>query len=145
MAEPTVLTFFYGSYMNRSVLAEVGLEPQRFDTARLPGYDITIGPLANLVAAAERTVYGVLASTTHAELERLYSHARDVLGGVYRPVPVLAVTLEEEVVPALCYIAASLPQAPASADYVGRVLAPARELGFPAWYLRRLESFLPPS
>jgi hypothetical protein len=142
MNEPTVATFFYGSYINRDVLREMDLQPRRLEVARLPGYDISIHPLANLVASDERSVYGVLASVTHSELERLYRHAREVLGGIYLPHPVLVYTLPGQTEPALCYIASSLTPAPADPAYVRRILEPAREYGFPAWYLKRLESFL---
>ena len=142
MNEPKVTTFFYGSYINRDVLREVDLQPERFEVARLPGYDISIRPLANLVASDEHTVYGVLAAATHLELERLYRHARDVLDGVYLPHPVLAYTLLGQAEPALCYIAPSLkPSAPDPA-YVRRILEPAHRYGFPVWYLKRIESFL---
>jgi hypothetical protein len=86
-------------------------------------------------------VYGVLASTTHAELDRLYAHAREVLGGVYLPHPVIAYTLAGQAEPALCYLAPSLAPAPADPAYVGRIVSPARELALPGWYLERLESF----
>jgi len=142
MSSQSVVTFFYGSYINRAVLGEVELFPQRFEVARLPGYDISIQPLANLVASDEHTVYGVLATATHAELERLYRHAQDVLGGHYFPHPVVAIASSNELVPALCYIAPSLDPAPAEPAYVRRILEPARELGFPAWYISRLQSFL---
>jgi hypothetical protein len=143
MSTPVVTIFFYGSYINRDVLREVGLAPERFEVARLPGYDISIRPLANLVASDRHTVYGVLASATHAELDRLYRHARDVLGGLYLPHPVLAYTLAGQAEPALCYIAPALAPADPDRAYVQRILGPAREYGFPAWYLERLESFLP--
>ena len=142
MSSQRVVTFFYGSYINRSVLREVELLPERFEAARLPGYDISIRPLANLVPSDEHTVYGVLATTTHAELDRLYRHAKEVLGGHYLPHPVVATTTSGQLVPALCYIAPSLSPAPAEPAYVHRILDPARELGFPAWYVSRLESFL---
>lgn len=137
------LVFFYGSYINRSVLREVELEPARFEVARLDGYDISIGPLANVHKAEGKTVWGVLASATQDELDHLYAHARNVLGGVYEPQLVPVTTLSGRVEAALCYVAESLPKAPASADYVGRIVRPARELGFPAEYIERLESFLP--
>ena len=140
---PEVAVFFYGSYINRRVLGEVDLVPDRFEVARLPGFDISIRPLANLVPSDERTVYGVLAAATHAELDRLYAHARDVLGGTYLPHPVVAYSSSGSLEPCLCYVAPELEPAPASADYVARILEPARSLGFPSWYLRRLESFLP--
>lgn len=141
--DPKVVTFFYGSYINPAVLREVDLVPDRIEVARLPGFDIEIRPLANLVPSELHSVYGILATATHAELERLYSHARDVLGGVYLPRAVLAQTLLGQVEPALCYVAPSLPAAQASSEYVGRIVEPARSYGFPDWYVRRLESFLP--
>lgn len=142
MSEPSVATFYYGSYINREVLREVGLDPERIDVARLPGYDLTIRPLANLVPSDRHTVYGVVAPATHSELERLYAHARDVLGGLYLPYPVLPEVVGRGFEPALCYIATSLTPAPADPAYVMRILEPAREYGFPSWYLSRIESFL---
>lgn len=141
--EPTVATFFYGSYINSAVLREVDLEPARLEVARLPGFDIEIRPLANLIRSAPHSVYGIVATATHAELERLYAHARDVLGGEYLPNPVLVHNLNGQLEPALCYIAPALAPGPASPEYIARIVEPARTLGFPAWYIDRLESFLP--
>lgn len=137
-----VVAFFYGSYINRSVLAEVDLVPDRIEVGCLSGFDIRIGPLANLVRAPDCCVHGILAAATHAELDRLYAHARDELGGVYRPEAVLVQARDDgRFVPALCYIAEDLaPGAPAD-DYLDRIVGPARELGFPEQYVRRLESF----
>ena len=143
MVGSKVMTFFYGSYINPAVLREVDLVPKRIEVARLPGYDITIRPLANLVASDRHSVYGVLADTTHEELERLYAHARVVLGGIYLPHPVLVYGMSGQAEPALCYIAPSLTPKPPTADYVARILDPARTHGFPEWYIERLESFLP--
>lgn len=143
MSDPKVAVFFYGSYMNPAVLREVDLVPGRMQVARLPGFDITIRPLANLVPSDEHTVYGVIATATHAELERLYDHARSVLGGVYLPRAVVAHTPTGQLEPALCYIAPALEDAPASHDYVMRIARPARQYDFPDWYVARLESFLP--
>jgi Gamma-glutamyl cyclotransferase, AIG2-like len=142
MAEPKVWTFFYGSYMNPAVLAEAGLHPARFVVARLAGYDIRIAPRANLVASPANVVYGVMAEATHAELARLYAHARDVLGETYLPHPVLVET-DDGPRPALCYISPSMAPGVAEPAYVDRILAPAREFGFPAEYVARLESFRP--
>ena len=143
MVEPEVVTFFYGSYINLSVLREVDLVPRRVEVAWLPGFDLEIRPLANLVPSTGRCAYGILATATHPELSRLYDHARDVLGGVYRPRAVLAHTLSGQLEPALCYIAPELSGAPASSEYVARIAEPAREFGFPGWYVERIESFAP--
>jgi hypothetical protein len=138
-----VLVFFYGSYINREVLHEVGLIPERTEVACLPGYDIRVAPLANLVPAEEHSVYGILADATHAELERLYAHARDVLGGVYLPRAVTVETRDGSPVPALCYLAEGMEERPPDPAYLERILGPARQYGFPAWYLERLASFRP--
>lgn len=138
-----VPVFFYGSYINLDVLAEVNLVPERVDVARLAGFDIRIAPLANLVPSAGDVVYGILAAATHAELERLYAHARDVLGGTYHPHPVIVETADGRSEAALCYIADALEPNAASNSYVERIVGPAREYGFPDWYLERLESFRP--
>src|ERR1043165_9246470 len=108
MAEPKVWTFFYGSYMNRAVLAEVSLVPDALEVARLPGYDIRIAPRANLVASEADCVYGVMARASHAELERLYTHSRTVLGETYLPHPVLVETREGSWRAALCYLAPAM-------------------------------------
>ena len=139
MSEAGVSTFFYGSYMNREVLREADVAFEAFEVARLDGWDIKIAPRANLVPSPEHCVYGVLAVATHAQLARLYQHAKDVLGETYLPHPVLAQLRNGDWRPALCYIApAMVPRVP-DPDYVGRIVAPARELGFPDWYVERLD------
>lgn len=139
MTATRVSTFFYGSYMNPAVLREADIVFEGFEVARLDGYDIRIAPRANLVASAEHCVYGVLAKATHAELSRLYDHAKDVLGETYLPHPVLTQVLDGDWRPALCYIAPSMVERPADPAYVDRIVAPARELGFPEWYIERLD------
>jgi hypothetical protein len=143
VSESTVLTFFYGSFINLDVLGAVGFAPERYEVARLGGYDIVVRPLANLVQAGERAVYGIIAEATHAELDRLYTHAHDVLGTVYLPHPVIVETMGGSLRPALCYIAPEMPEKPAANDYVDRIVGPAKQYGFPEWYIERLESFRP--
>ena len=143
MAEPQVWVFFYGSYMNSQVLREVDLVPAHWEVARLSGFDISIRPRANLIRSDRHFVYGVLATATHRELGRLYAHAKDVLGEVYLPEAVLAESAEGKTRPALCYIAPAMEGRPATADYVDRIVQPARAFGFPVWYIERLESFRP--
>ncbi|HEU4413039.1 MAG TPA: gamma-glutamylcyclotransferase family protein [Polyangiaceae bacterium] len=142
-APPSVWVFFYGSYMNRGVLAEVGLAPARSEVARLDGYAIRIAPRANLIRSEAESAWGVLATATHAELDRLYAHARDVLGELYLPEAVLARAASGDYRPALCYLCPAMRARPAEAAYVERIVAPARALGFPAEYVERLASFRP--
>lgn len=143
MSEVKVDVFFYGSYMNPAVLAEVDIVPERFAVARLSGYDIRIQPRANLVRSDQHSVYGVVAAATHAELHRLYAHAQNVLGESYVPEAVLVKTADQRWLPALCYISHSMKPCPAEAAYVERIVQPARNFGFPQWYIQRLESLRP--
>jgi hypothetical protein len=106
-----IWVFFYGSYMNRGVLREVALEPMEWLVARLRGFDVRIAPRANHVRSPERSVCGVLARVS----------------GALRP--------------ALSYSAPEVRERPAETAYVDRILARARELGFPGWYLERLLAF----
>ena len=136
-----VWVFFYGSYMNFDVLREVEFTPAQWEPARLAGFDIRIEPRANLVRADGHCVYGIVATATHQELDRLYAHARQILGETYLPEAVLTETLDGKWRPALCYIAPHMEPRPAAADYVERIVRPARAFGFPSWYVERLESF----
>ena len=103
---------------------------------------VLIGPLANLVRSDRHSVYGILVTATHAELARLYDYARDQLGGTYLPEAVLA-EAGGRWRPALCYLAPRMEPGTPSNDYLDRIVVPARQHGFPAWYLARLEAFRP--
>ena len=141
--EPLFWTFFYGSYINLNVLREVNYVPETWEVARLAGFDIRIQPRANLVRSDEHSVYGILATGTHAELGRLYAHAKDVLGETYLPEAILAETRDGKYKPAMCYVCPAMDPRPATNDYIDRIVVPAREYDFPLWYIRRLETFRP--
>jgi len=138
MAQPEVWVFFYGSFINRKVLAAAGLEPESLEPARLWGYDIRIQPLANIVPSDRSCVFGALCRASHEDLDRLYGQA---WVGVYLPQAVLAETSDGRRQPALCYISHEHKVEHAAPQYIERIAAPARQLGFPDWYLARIDSF----
>ncbi len=130
-----VPVFFYGSFINRDVLARVAYEPKKIEVARLDGFDITARPLATLSPSNRDCVYGILTTATHADLQRLYGE-----GWVrsYMPEAVLVTTQDGAVHPALCYISWS-PTSDAPFDqYLDHIIQPAEKLGFPKWYIERL-------
>lgn len=141
MTSSSVWVFFYGSYMDLNILKDFDCVPEQWEVARVYGYDIGIQPRANLVRSDRDSVYGIVAAVTHDELDRLYARIQRDFGHTYLPEPVLADTLRGTWVPALTYIAASMEPEPAAHDYIERMVKPARELDFPAWYIERLESF----
>jgi len=143
MSTPRVWTFFYGSYINLDVLKEVDLVPERVERATLAGFDIRIAPRANLIRSETHSVYGILATATHAELARLYVHSKDVLGETYLPEAVLARTSAGDYRPTLCYISPEMAPRPAEAAYVNRIVVAARQFQFADEYIARLLAFAP--
>jgi hypothetical protein len=134
-----VKVFFYGSFINRQVLAKGGLVPDRIEVARLWGFDIRIDTLATLVRSEQHSVYGVVCEASHAELRQLYGQGW--LEGTYLPEAVLVETMSGALLPALCYIAPTPPATRPASDYLDWIIRSAREYGFPAWYVDRLERF----
>jgi hypothetical protein len=141
MTAPRVWTFFYGSYMNPEVLAQLEIELEAAEVAQLDGFELVIAPLANLVRTEAHTAFGVVGRLPHAQLDELYAHARDALGGLYLPEAVLVRARSGRYLPALCWISPQLEPGPIDADYVDRIATPAREFGFPRWYVEHIESF----
>ena len=93
MPESALWTFFYGSFINLDVLRRINLIPERYEVAKLNGFDIRIQPLANVVRSDQHSVYGIVATATHTELSALYAYAQDGLGGTYLPEAVMVETL----------------------------------------------------
>jgi hypothetical protein len=111
--------------------------PERYDVARLDGYDIRLAPLATLVRSDPDSVYGIVASATHEELRRLYTQT---WVGTYLPHPVVVETSDGKLRPALCYIAPTGEGQSPPPGYIDLIIGPAKQHGFPNWYVRRLES-----
>jgi hypothetical protein len=140
--QPKIWVFFYGSYINPDVLREVALEPSEWHTATLGGFDLTIAPRANLLRDPAKTVWGILATATHAELARLYEdHAHKLLGEIYLPEAILATDSAGRLRPALTYIAPDMQPRAAEKAYVERIAGPAERFGFPKGYVAKIRSF----
>lgn len=143
MKDRMIYTFFYGSFINPDVLKQANFIAHSPETAKLYGYDIIIKPFANLIRSEEQCVYGILASSTPAELSRLYAAAKSTLQLDYLPEAVLAETNNGKLVPALCYICPEMKDAQPSDEYIDKIFKPAQTFGFPDWYLNKLNSFRP--
>ncbi len=87
-------------------------------------------------------MWGISATATHAELARLYrDYVQNQLGQTYLPEAIVTHTADGKIRPAMAYICHDMTPRPADPAYVDRITGPAREFGFPAWYVERLESF----
>ena len=92
--------FFYGLYMDESILHERGVTPKNIRVGRVSGRRLRIGNNSTLLRNENAEVYGVVCSLTHGEIHSLYGGC-----GLDQYVPE-AVTVEtaEQNIPALCYV-----------------------------------------
>lgn len=142
--EPKIWVFFFGAYINFSVLREIDLIPEEYRVATLGGFKLSIEPSATLTREPGSTVWGIIATATHEELRRLYvEHAKIFLGGDYFPRAVTVTDTNDNIIPALCYICDDMKPVPAKADYIEQIARPAEEYGFPKEYVKMIRSFGP--
>jgi hypothetical protein len=125
--------FFYGLFMDDALLREKGMNPMNRRLAFVENYVLRIGERATLVACPNQTVYGVVCSLTHAEVDALYAEASV---SMYRPEAVSAQLTDGQIVPALCF---NLPVPPSSEErnpqYALKLRELAERIGLPQSYV----------
>lgn len=132
----TVSVFFYGSFMRQDVMAKSAFYPVQIDVAKLNGYDIDLDPHANIFPHPLSSVYGILVSATHEELNRMYA----VSGvGVFLPEAVLVAVNHSHWTPALCFMPPSRGESSPDQAYLARLIEAATLRGLPEDYVARLE------
>jgi Gamma-glutamyl cyclotransferase, AIG2-like len=65
--------FFYGLFMDRTLLTEKGFHPEMIGPAVLPDYRIHIGERATLLRSAASRAYGIVMELSDQEARALYS------------------------------------------------------------------------
>jgi hypothetical protein len=125
--------FFYGLFMDASLLIKKGLQPKLIGPAELPGYQIQIGNRASLIQRPESTAYGMLIELSDEDATSLYS-APDVSD--YYPDKVDVVLLSDRsTLASRCY---NLPPdklgAGTNTEYANQLSALVLQLGFPPSY-----------
>jgi len=132
MSERRVDVFFYGLFMDSSILQEQQVQPTNARRGYVEGYALRIARRAVLVPRAEARAYGVVFGLTYGEIDRLYAAP-----GLeqYRPEPVAVQVLEGKTVPALCYnVPVEPPPEERNAEYAARLQAVLAKLEFPREY-----------
>jgi hypothetical protein len=140
LTEKRVRVFFYGTFMDQSVLAELGIDSPAVVPARLNGYQLYIRPRVNLKHVDNSCVYGSIAEVTHAAIGRLYTELENSFGVKYLPEAVLAETLDGAWQPVFCYIAGFMKEGAPAPDYIKQLAGCVRRLGLPEWYAAYIES-----
>lgn len=134
--------FFYGGYMDPEVLELAGASPENCEAGYVDGFELTVGPLANLEAKKNARAYGLLAQLSHDDLEKLYGGNPAALKGApYLPEAVLVYNDEGRSVPAMTYICPALSGEKPDQAYVAKLVRAAEKLQLPADYLAMIQSF----
>jgi len=132
--------FFYGLFMNRSLLTEKGLQPEMIGPAVLVDYRIHIGQRATLLRSTSSRSYGIVMELTDQEAHTLYSEPSVC---EYERERVQVTLLDtNEAVEAYCY---NLPResalAGANPAYATELSELAKALQFDSAYVKEIAAF----
>jgi hypothetical protein len=130
-----VAVFFYGLFMDESLLASKGIIPSRATVGHVDGYGIRIGRRATLVPDESNRAYGVLMTMGDEDVRTLYSE-----GSVadYVAESVSVVLPDGTIEAAVCY---NLPESElkgTNSQYANSLLNMASKLGLPSDYLQQI-------
>jgi len=130
-----VAVFFYGLFMDESLLASKGISPSKATVGHVDGYGLRIGRRATLVPDESNRAYGILMTIRAEDVRALYSQ-ESVADYVAESVSVVLPdgTLEA----AVCY---NLPESKlegTNSQYANSLLTLAGKLGLPSDYLQQI-------
>lgn len=133
----TIDVFFYGLFMDEDLLRAKGIRVTAMRPASVQGFELCIGNRATLVPEKSSCVFGMVASLSHAELERLYSEPSVQ---AYRAEALLAQLENGETIAALCFNLVD-PPAPdeRNPEYAAKLRALAERLKFPRDYVASIQ------
>ena len=132
--------FFYGLFMDRSLLTKKGLHPETVGPAVLSDYRIHIGERATLLPSASSRAYGIVMELSDQEARALYSEpsVRE-----YKRERIQVELLDSnEVVEAYCYnLPRELGLAGANPAYANELSRLVEALQFDSAYAREIAAF----
>jgi hypothetical protein len=129
--------FFYGLFMDAEALRANGFHPTEARQANVSGMALQIGQRATLVPAPTKSVFGIVMSLCHAEVDRLYAEPSVA---AYRPKAVLARLTDGSCVAALCFnLPPSAEPVVANPEYAAKLRVVAARLGLPSDYVMEIQ------
>lgn len=137
MNETDIAVFFYGLFMDESLLASKGVRAKESTTGYVEGYRLYIGERATLLPEPNSRAYGVLMKIAPEHAAALYSE-RSVADYVAEPVVVILPGGAEA--SAVCYNLPADKLAGTNPAYAADLLALATELGLPGSYLEQIRN-----
>lgn len=135
MKAENVAVFFYGLFMDKSLLSAKGISPSRATVGYVDGYSLRIGRRATLVPDEGDRAYGVLMTIRAQDVKALYSE-ESVADYVSETVSV--VLSDGTVEAAVCY---NLPESKlegTNSQYASSLLILADKLGLPGDYVQQI-------
>ena len=127
--------FFYGLFMDESLLATKGIRPAEVSIGHVEGYALRIGQRATLVGCPDSRAYGVIMDVSAREAEALYA---DDSVADYLPEPVTVELVDGARVEAVCYNLPGDKVTGTNKRYAESLLDLATRLHFPASYLEEI-------
>lgn len=127
--------FFYGLFMDDSLLATKGITPTKICVGFVNGFELHIGERATLVRCPIGRAYGVMMDITPEEATELY--AEDSVAD-YLPETVTVELMDGTQVEATCYNLPGAKVAGTNKDYAESLLKVANRLGFPDSYIDQI-------
>lgn len=137
MSEKRIDGFFYGLFMDRTILRELGVQPENPRHAFIEDYRLSIGDRATLLPCPNARAYGMVLALTAVELGRLYSGP-----GLeeYQPETIIVTTFTGEAIQAICYnLVGRAEQGQMNSQYAVELAMTLKKLGFPADYILEIE------
>ena len=133
-----VSVFFYGLFMDESLLASKGIRPSESRIGHVEGYGIRIGTRATLVRDHGNRAYGVLMKVQAKDVNALYS---DESVADYIAESVLVVLSDGSVDSAICYNLPEHKLKGTNSEYALSLLALANKLGLPDTYVQQIRKY----
>ncbi len=130
--------FFYGLFMDESILKDKGFHPTSPVLAYIDGYCLRIGERATLIKSTGQRAYGALMDLSEKELNKLYSEPSVA---DYIPEHVTAHKIEGGTKNVLLYNLRKEKLAGKNKDYAISLTEVAKKIGLPQSYVNEVESW----
>lgn len=137
MPDSTINVFFYGLFMDETLLASKGIRPKSARLGHVDGLRLHIGERATLLPAEDSRSYGVLMEVAADQAAALYS---DESVCDYVAEPVVVHLPDDEQVAAVCYNLPASKLTGTNRRYAAALLTVATGLGMPESYLARIRA-----
>ncbi len=129
--------FFYGLFMDETILEQNGVNPSNPRMAFLEDYALFIGNRASLIPKEGERSYGILMTVEQHEMDQLYSEPSVA---DYIPKEVVVTTEDGDSVEAVCYNLPLDMLEGTNESYAKSLYELAVRLGFPADYLEKIRN-----